>query len=594
MHRNPGSSIDFSSSGGLIKDVGRDGDGVYRHISRDLRIPDFLSKGDFSSLSWPLVCRCLPAQNAEDQVEANIIDTVIINDAEAKLYLYTTSEGYIAQKPRNMHDLRRIRDQFMNYVAVLQPDQHLYVAVMSLQGGESKFIPDDVFSNLCLGATPKNLEMLQCFLPSKGDIRNNATYQTDYWLDRSAHIMMRTERVGLGPSLSGSSHISSRSNMDRKLNAVMETWTQKIANRIQAVHGTRVVRMTLEFVQDMEGKVWLVRSTECLMSSRPVSTRESLSPQKLKQSRTEAAVLSGQESSRGSDRVSISPPARPSSIGRHSDARISRRRQREDEFNSLNTANESMESFYQEESSVGGSFFCGVVPVDAKSSQTVPDIGRLPGSRGRSREASEEIHDFLTEVPNSRLGKEVPMTEVATAMFGSTQLRGCQGDFCDVRVDLLEDPSITGGRQASTSLSKFRRRLMEADTSQFGTIEDSSFGSTYEELDNAAATSIILGSVVSRNSTEKKRGKRKKTTRINSEEPPRLHHVDDKARLIPYRAIIQARQEMPLVKALLLRRKNKESGDYATSDTYQDLAVSGKLPAVYYTEVPCCSNCSKV
>lgn len=254
---------------------------------------------------------------------------------------------------------------------------------------------------------------------------------------------------------------------------------------------------------------------------------------------------------------------------------------------------------FVEDSSLGGSFFGGNYQLDTGSSLTFPDISSRPGSKGQSRESSrfvlESCSELPTEVPNSRLGKEVPLAESATAIFGTTQLKGCQGDFCHIRADMLEDPTIVGGRQSHKSLSKFRRRLMEADTSQFGAVDDASFGNSYEELDDAAATSIILGNSLNSGGS----GAKSKPTR-KSQANRRQDGDSDGAKnpeatlLIPYRAIIQARQEMPLVKAMLLRRKNKESGDYATTDNYHDLAVSGKLPAVYYTEVPCCPNCAQV
>ena len=69
MNRNPGETINFGD--GLIKDVGRDGGGIDRNISRDLRIPDFLTKGDYSSLSWAQVCSNLLAQHREDRLKVS-------------------------------------------------------------------------------------------------------------------------------------------------------------------------------------------------------------------------------------------------------------------------------------------------------------------------------------------------------------------------------------------------------------------------------------------------------------------------------------------------------------------------------------------
>ena len=64
--------------------------------------------------------------------------------------------------------------------------------------------------------------------------------------------------------------------------------------------------------------------------------------------------------------------------------------------------------------------------------------------------------------------------------------------------------------------------------------------------------------------------------------------------MIPYRIIIQTRQEMPLVKLMLTRYSRGEKGDYVSQDSYSDLAVGGKVPSHYYKEVKCCANCFKV
>jgi hypothetical protein len=63
---------------------------------------------------------------------------------------------------------------------------------------------------------------------------------------------------------------------------------------------------------------------------------------------------------------------------------------------------------------------------------------------------------------------------------------------------------------------------------------------------------------------------------------------------IPYNRIIQARQEMPLVKLLLKRHRNDEVGDYMSEQNYQDIAVGEAVPALYYQEVSCCSVCHQV
>lgn len=232
---------------------------------------------------------------------------------------------------------------------------------------------------------------------------------------------------------------------------------------------------------------------------------------------------------------------------------------------------------------MGESYFSGLDDENSKTMRDIESQSKFGSSMEfKSVDTKHNGQNSIIEVPNARLGKEVPLS--STSLLGTSQLSGCQGDFCHVRLDLLEDPNVAGGRNANNSLSKFRRRLMEADTSQFGSASThtSDFDSSYADIDNNTATNIILGELSS--ADLKKTSELRKRTDSESEN---LFHI-------PLRSIIQARQEMPFVKSLLLRRKNKESGDYFSVDDYHDIATSGKLPAVYYSDVPCCLNCSKV
>lgn len=65
----------------------------------------------------------------------------------------------------------------------------------------------------------------------------------------------------------------------------------------------------------------------------------------------------------------------------------------------------------------------------------------------------------------------------------------------------------------------------------------------------------------------------------------------DRGKSIPYNAIIQARNEMQLVKLMLLRHKNGEKGDYCSEENFRDIADGAKLPSIYYKSVDVCENC---
>lgn len=82
--------------------------------------------------------------------------------------------------------------------------------------------------------------------------------------------------------------------------------------------------------------------------------------------------------------------------------------------------------------------------------------------------------------------------------------------------------------------------------------------------------------------------------------PQAARHLDaNSERLdLPYKAVVQARQERPLVEAFLRRYARGEDGEY---HTYLDggrgdepYLVGGKYPGVYYRSVKVCSNCHMV
>ena len=161
----------------------------------------------------------------------------------------------------------------------------------------------------------------------------------------------------------------------------------------------------------------------------------------------------------------------------------------------------------------------------------------------------------LPQTPNARLGSD--SLSVDNSSFGSTQLAGCQGDFCSYDIKQVEnkDLNLESNSSSSLKLSEFRTKLMKNDE--------------YFSLD----------------------GKAKDTTSSNNSQ--RLISKNTPF-TIPSRVVIQARQEMSLVKLALERHRRGEIGDYISEENYNDLALSGKLPSLYYKDLPCCENCFKI
>lgn len=70
----------------------------------------------------------------------------------------------------------------------------------------------------------------------------------------------------------------------------METYCRHVVNCIQEAHQCSVVRLSLEFVEDSHGKIWLMRSTECLFAIEKIAATRSISPDNLKMARTSLAT----------------------------------------------------------------------------------------------------------------------------------------------------------------------------------------------------------------------------------------------------------------------------------------------------------------
>eukprot|EP00981_Chlorochromonas_danica_P008761 scaffold2312_cov165-Ochromonas_danica.AAC.1 len=140
-------------------------------------------------------------------------------------------------------------------------------------------------------------------------------------------------------------------------------------------------------------------------------------------------------------------------------------------------------------------------------------------------------------IPNARFGSEVPISH--TNILGSSQLTGCQGDFCNF--NLLDWQPNYKQRRIVSAGGDYQKDLLES-----GIIDPP-----------------------------------------NGPNQPGLLKWN-------YNSILLARQQAPLVKNFLERHFRGENIPLAIQDNYMDVAVAGKLPARYYQEVPVCSNCYKI
>jgi hypothetical protein len=181
------------------------------------------------------------------------------------------------------------------------------------------------------------------------------------------------------------------------------------------------------------------------------------------------------------------------------------------------------------------------------------------------------------------------VAEDANPLLGTSQLEGCRGDFCNFDLSPLEsaevaEEGVTPGPDdihalRLQSMSSFRRTLITGDADLTRELTAS--------LSQAAAAAAGQHKRPTQKASLNKRDERLSYVDLIDEH-------DGCTNKIAMRAIIQARQEMPLVSLQLRRHRRGESGDYVTEDSYLDTAVGGKLPSYYYRDVPVCHNCYKV
>lgn len=144
-----------------------------------------------------------------------------------------------------------------------------------------------------------------------------------------------------------------------------------------------------------------------------------------------------------------------------------------------------------------------------------------------------------------------------TSILGTSQLVGCQGDFCtfDLSGFEIQDDSALAAAQRKGEISDFRRNLMMADSAV--------------DFEDSMPSNMVSSGVFAKSAS--------------------MH-------TLPFRTIIQTRQEMPLVYRLLrkMRKGDARKFKYVTEDSYNDLYTGGKLPSHYYKDVRCCDTCFKV
>ena len=200
----------------LVPDIGRDSGGIYRHISREFQIPDPLKHGETTSLSWFDICSYLSTNTDSEKLLVNMLDTAIINCGIVQ-YLFTSSSGLISKKGLEFLDITKVKDQFsrihQSYTEQPSSRKSFPFCCLHLSDNESKLLTVDEFDAWCSGLPRQSTATIQCYVPSNTPPNRIRTYQTGYWLDRSGQVNMKTDRVDISNTITGSKANTNLPNM---------------------------------------------------------------------------------------------------------------------------------------------------------------------------------------------------------------------------------------------------------------------------------------------------------------------------------------------------------------------------------------------
>ena len=281
---NSPTAKDFRLPSGMPLDAGRDQMGNIRDIARETKIPSILERGNFKEIEWDDFVRVMipPATARDEIIYANIVDTVLFDQVgKVTHYIFTNGSGAMALKSVKARQPKRIYDEFMKISERLQPstsghDDEKNIASYTTYGSSTpKFLGSTSFKTMLSQGQMRDA-IVQCFVPSKGDRNNNRTYETTYWLDRLAKEHMKTDRLDVRAEVAGQKSGTTKvSNKDATNNRLMEKTTEQLALRIQRSFGCKVVKMRTEFVQDVNGAIWLTRMNQCTVASESSPLRVS-------------------------------------------------------------------------------------------------------------------------------------------------------------------------------------------------------------------------------------------------------------------------------------------------------------------------------
>lgn len=361
-----------------------------------------------SKVEWDWILRHIWCEGSADNARVDIPDTAVCAAGSVAHYIFTTPGGSLAAKTGRATQLDNIKEEFIclsiaahgmpsnSPPEVLPLDSP--VCLVHKQGGD--VIPFDVdkFTLLCKNGPTADFVAIQAYI-GRGPVARStdgvsfANLRHEYRLSPVGVPSTRALLLGSEPVLC----------LSRPFNEAMGRNVSALVRLIESQKKSRVVQMVTEFVVDASARVWLLRTTDCLIAVDG------------------PAVVAKPSEDRRVARISASP-----AIG-----------------HALTMAGGQR----------GGSE-ADNYGVDVKRGRGANSEVRAARRRARDPAPDEDaVQRVLAELaPNelpapqapqaTQLGRKTSTLEVrdaakssaASLALGSTQLNGCAGDFCGERL----------------------------------------------------------------------------------------------------------------------------------------------------------------
>eukprot|EP00752_Nemacystus_decipiens_P014642 g13039.t1 len=585
-----------------------------------------------------------------------MLHTALMDDAgggQVENFFFTGADGNVHRKAERALSLKAVEKELRSSATpsmkivrrsgghqdlALQTGEHV-VAMARTRSGEYLPLTSKALHTIVkAGAIPADFDCLYPFKRAKDyeTTAQFANYQHQYVLDDTgggvstgvthrrvaAEVSGRREGQSYGDPAPRGGGTRSRSlllSKNSRINQEVVATVRSVVVAIERSKLCRVLRLDTEFVLDNDHDLWLVGVTSCKVAARPAlaSAPQRSGNQQAKEHLGEAeralatelrsrkheadetsGVLNDDKFSHLLQRVGYQSPTKGrTECGSHRHRRrplatlnSTIRDATSTDFHARSSGDRTIIPRDGTELRTHGSGSCGPI-----GSSTVGFDRAAPGSSEGSTKndpikdteggpggAPSRSPSSLPSGPVEMFDSSVPKLDQAATnlIYGSTQVEGCRGDFCDfdvgkrvreeeTRRTFVEKAARAAGAANGLveNLSPLRLKILSMDNKDVGD-----------------ATSPVAAAVV----------------RPGGRGPQIARHSDRTSERfeIPYKSVVQARQERPLAEAFLRRYARGENGEYHHyldgGEGDEPYMVGGKYPGVYYRPVKVCSNCHMV